>query len=154
MRIEKLPSPGLHSRAISLRTLCASVISTFEVSARGYPSNLNPNARKLGDFFTACANAAYAISTPVAPANSVLPAITGTAQVGQTLTRSTGTWSGSPTYATQWFAAGVAIVGATAATYVPVVGDIGKVITVRVTATNLGGSTQATSAATAAVIAA
>ena len=89
-----------------------------------------------------------------APVNTVLPAITGTAQVGQTLTSSTGTWSGSPTFARQWLAAGVAIVGATNATYVPIVGDIGKAITVTVTATNIEGSVSATSAATAAVIAA
>ncbi|UXS01639.1 hypothetical protein [Agrobacterium tumefaciens] len=88
------------------------------------------------------------------PANSVAPAITGTARVGQTLTSTTGTWSGSPTYARQWFAAGVAISGATGATYVPVVGDIGKVITVRVTASNDKGSVSVTSAATAAVVAA
>ena len=88
------------------------------------------------------------------PVNSVVPAITGTAQVGQTLTSSTGTWSGSPTYARQWFAAGVAISGATGATYVPVVGDVGKAITVRVTATNDKGSVPVTSAPTAAVVAA
>ncbi|QTK78319.1 hypothetical protein AT6N2_C0412 [Agrobacterium tumefaciens] len=88
------------------------------------------------------------------PVKSVAPAITGTAQVGQTLTATTGTWSGSPTYARQWFAAGVAISGATAATYVPVVGDVGKAITVRVTATNDKGSVSVTSAPTAAVVAA
>ncbi len=88
------------------------------------------------------------------PVNSVVPAITGTAQVGQTLTSSTGTWSGSPTYARQWFAAGVAISGATGATYFPVVGDVGKAITVRVTATNDKGSVAATSAPTAAIVAA
>lgn len=88
------------------------------------------------------------------PINSVAPAITGTAQVGQTLTSTTGTWDGTPTYMRQWFVGGVAISGATAATYVPVVGDIGKTITVVVTATNTQGSTSKSSAATAAVIAA
>lgn len=89
-----------------------------------------------------------------APANSVAPTITGTARVGQTLTSTTGTWSGSPTYTRQWFAAGVAIAGATSATYVPVAGDVGKAITVRVTATNDKGSVPVTSAPTAAVVAA
>ncbi|MDI7923398.1 hypothetical protein [Ferirhizobium litorale] len=88
------------------------------------------------------------------PNNSVLPTITGTAQVGQTLTSTTGTWTGSPTYARQWKADGVAISDATAATYVPVIGDIGKTITVTLTATNAAGSAYVTSAATAAVIAA
>lgn len=92
---------------------------------------------------------------PVDPANTVAPAITGTAKVGQTLTASLGTWTGKPTpvLTRQWKAAGVAIPGATAATYIPVVGDIGKVITVTVTGTNSTGTKSATSAATAAVIA-
>ncbi|MGU3494218.1 hypothetical protein ACLBXM_09265 [Xanthobacteraceae bacterium A53D] len=89
-----------------------------------------------------------------APANTALPAITGTARVGQTLTSTTGTWSGSPTFTRQWRAAGAAISGATATTYVPVAGDVGKVITVVVTGTNSKGHVSATSAATAAVAAA
>lgn len=89
-----------------------------------------------------------------APANTVAPGITGTAQVGQVLTRSTGTWSGTPTYTQQWSADGVAIDGATASTYTPVVGDVGKVVTVAVTATEDGKSWTVVSAPTAAVIAA
>jgi len=39
-----------------------------------------------------------------APANTVAPAITGTPQVGETLTRTAGTWTGTPTptVAAQW----------------------------------------------------
>jgi len=89
-----------------------------------------------------------------APDNTAAPAITGTAKVGSTLTSTTGTWTGSPTYARQWKAGGVAISGATAATYVPVSGDLGKTITVTVTGTNDKGKVSATSEATAAVVAA
>lgn len=90
------------------------------------------------------------------PVNTVAPAITGTAQVGQTLTRTNGTWVGDATitFATAWYASGVVIPGATASTYQPVVGDIGDTITVVITATNGKGVATATSAATAAVIAA
>jgi hypothetical protein len=88
-----------------------------------------------------------------APANTALPAITGTAQVGQTLTASTGTWTGSPTsYSYQW-KRGVTNVGSNQNTYVPVSGDVGSTITVTVTATNAGGSASATSAATSTVTA-
>lgn len=88
------------------------------------------------------------------PFNTVLPAITGTAQVGQTLTSTQGTWKGAGnTYARQWTANGVDIPGATANTYVPVVGNVGQVIRVRVTATNSSGVTSATSNPTAAVVA-
>jgi hypothetical protein len=91
------------------------------------------------------------------PVNTALPAISGTAQVGQTLTASQGTWTNTPTsYTYQWNSSAVgAISGATAATYVPVTGDIGNMLTVSVVATNARGSgAPATSAATSAVTAA
>lgn len=90
------------------------------------------------------------------PANTVAPAITGTAQVGQTLTVSTGTWTGvpTPTYTRQWKRGGAEIKGAIGTTYVPTTADIGATITCTVKATNPGGSVSITTAATAAVIAA
>ncbi len=91
------------------------------------------------------------------PVNTIVPAITGTAQVGQTLTASLGTWTNSPaSYAYQWnSSAGGAIKGATAAAYVPVTADVGNTLTITVIATNAGGSgAPATSAATSAVVAA
>lgn len=92
---------------------------------------------------------------PAAPANTVLPTISGTPKVGVTLTSTNGTWTGkeTPTFTRQWKKGGVAIPGATATTYIPVVGDIGATITVTVTATNWKGAASATSAATAAVAA-
>lgn len=94
-------------------------------------------------------------SQPIASAvNSVAPVVSGTAQVGQTLTTTTGTWSGSPTYTYQWFAAGVAIPGATASTYVLAAGQVGKVVKAVVTATNAYGAITKDSNNTASVIAA
>lgn len=97
--------------------------------------------------------------TPAAvPANTVLPAVSGVAQVGQTLTALEGAFSGSPTsYTYQWQeddAGWANISGATSKTYVPVVGEVGNPLRVIVTAINGAGSTAATSAATADVIAA
>lgn len=90
---------------------------------------------------------------PQAPVNQALPVISGTAQQGQTLTVTNGTWSGSPTsYARQWKRNGVDIAGATATTYVLVQADVGSVITCTVTATNAGGSASATSNATSTVL--
>jgi hypothetical protein len=88
------------------------------------------------------------------PVNSVLPAITGTATVGQTLTCSSGTWSKSPTYAYQWQRGGNPIIGATASTRVLAGADEGALMTCTVKATNSGVSAVATSAATAAIAAA
>jgi hypothetical protein len=89
----------------------------------------------------------------VAPTLTVIPAISGTVEVGETLTSTTGTFTGDATitYAYQWFAGGVAISGATASTFNLTSTQLGKVITVRVTATNSSGSAYGFSAATAAV---
>ncbi len=91
---------------------------------------------------------------PVAsPVNTVLPAVSGTAQQGQTLSVTTGTWSGTPTptYAYQWLRAGAAISGATGSTYLLGFGDVGSAISCAVTATNAAGSASATSPSTATV---
>jgi hypothetical protein len=85
------------------------------------------------------------------PVNSVLPAITGTKTVGQTLTCSSGTWSKSPTYAYQWLRDGVPISGATASTRVLAAPDAGALMSCTVTATNAGVSEVATSLQTTAV---
>lgn len=101
--------------------------------------------------------AAYRRATDAAfkkPINSVLPAVTGAATQGQTLTCSSGTWTNSPTYSYQWKRAGVPVAGATTATRVLAAGDVGSAMTCTVTATNAGVSTSATSNSTAAVAAA
>jgi hypothetical protein len=100
------------------------------------------------------ASGTITVGSASAPVNSVLPAISGIAQVGQTLTAWPGIWTGAPTFAYQWELDGTPIVGAVNATYIPVTGDIGDPITVEVTATNSAGSDDATSVATANVIAA
>ena len=79
------------------------------------------------------------------PVNTVAPAITGTAQEGQTLTCSTGTWSGSPTYTYQWKRNGSNIGSATNSTYVLVTADVSQSIKCTVTATNFVGSASADS---------
>lgn len=102
---------------------------------------------------------AATISPPAsatAPVNTVAPVITGTAQVGEELTTTNGTWTGTApiAYTRQWLADGEDIAGETALNYTPVEGDIGKVISVSVTATNSAGNQTAVSDETEAVIAA
>ena len=65
-----------------------------------------------------------------APSNTSVPVVSGVAQVGQTLTASTGSWSGtSPiSYAYQWQRCSpgcVAVAGATESTYVVAAADLG-----------------------------
>ncbi len=84
------------------------------------------------------------------PACSVVPAITGTATEGETLSLSNGTWSKTPdAYAYIWKRDGVVITGAAAATYELTEDDVGALITASVVATNLGVSAVASAAATA-----
>lgn len=88
------------------------------------------------------------------PVNDVLPAITGTAQQGQVLTATSGDWTAfptPPTYVYAWQRDGTPIAGATVATYTLVAGDVGKVVSVKVTATSGALSTVAESLGTEAV---
>lgn len=104
-------------------------------------------------------NATSAVIAATALVNTVAPAVTGTAQVGQTLTTTNGTWTGSDQVITrQWQAnAGsgfVAISGQTALTLVVPLGQLGSTIRCQVTNTNSLGAVVANSNTTAAVIAA
>jgi hypothetical protein len=106
-------------------------------------------------------------STPITSAGSALtappalrgsPGITGTTEEGQTLTEKAAVWSNSPTSITwQWYRCDsaanncVAILEATAQTYVLSSADIGATIQVWETATNAGGSATAFSPFTASV---
>src|SRR5438128_3690406 len=84
-----------------------------------------------------------------APANSVLPVISGTNIQGQTLTTTTGTWTGATpiTYFYQWKSNGVNV-GTNANSYNLATGDVGHTMVVQVTAINSIGSASATSNAT------
>jgi hypothetical protein len=75
------------------------------------------------------------------PVNSVLPVITGTAAVGQTLTCSNGTWTANGVVNTfalshQWMRQGQEIYGANTYQYVPVIDDIDYPVYCKVTAEN------------------
>jgi hypothetical protein len=92
------------------------------------------------------------------PVNMGTPTLSGAAQEDQTLAVSNGTWSQSPTsYAYAWNRCDAnggscsAISGATAATYKAAKTDVGRTLRVTVTATNPGGSGQATSPPSAVV---
>jgi hypothetical protein len=91
-----------------------------------------------------------------APVNTSLPTISGTAQQGHKLTAVNGLWSGSPTptFGYQWQRCNAkgksckAISKQTNNTYTATTADVGSRLEVIVTATNLAGSANATSAAT------
>ena len=93
---------------------------------------------------------------PPAPGVTTGVTIPGTAPVvGTPFTAVTGTYTGtSVTKSYQWFANNVAIAGATTIGYTPVVGDVGKMLHVVETATNVSGSVNTKSTTSLAVLAA
>jgi hypothetical protein len=98
----------------------------------------------------------------VAPANTALPTISGTTTVGQVLTATAGSWSGTTpiTFTYAWkqcdgsggHCKNVAMNNKS--TYTLVAANSGNTMRVEVTATNNDGASAATSAATAAIAAA
>ena len=100
-------------------------------------------------------------AAPTPPANTSPPSVTGTAQDGQTLSASAGSWSGTPPigFAYQWRrcdsgGGGCAdISGAGGQSYTLTSADVGSTIRVTVTGSNAAGSSSASSAATSVVAA-
>jgi hypothetical protein len=102
--------------------------------------------------------ASAVVSGPAAPTPTTAPAISGTTQVGSTLTASQGTWTGNPTsVAYAWLRCDAdgnscaTIGGATSNTYVLTQADAGSTLRLSVTATNAAGSTTFVSKQTDAV---
>ena len=87
------------------------------------------------------------------PMPRTTPSVSGTAARGRTLTADPGQWSPSHVQAIQWYSGGQPIAGATGTTYVLQPSDVGKRVSVRVTATHRGRHTSTFSTATAAVTA-
>lgn len=83
-----------------------------------------------------------AVVTSDAPVCTSLPLITGTANVGEVLSVSTGTWTNSPTLTYQWMWAHLRanIHNANTNAYVINDEDLGRSLTCAVTATSAGGT--------------
>ncbi|WP_156496120.1 beta strand repeat-containing protein [Microbacterium sp. T32] len=80
---------------------------------------------------------AQSVTTPFTTAPT--PTFAGSISVGSTLTAAPGAWSPTPdTFAYQWNRNGMAIIAATAKTYALTAADVGKKITVTVTARKSG----------------
>ena len=145
---------------------CTNIVgetaNTYVIAAgdAGYRLRVTVTATNASGFASADSATADVTGPTV---NLAAPTITGTAQVGSTLTSHAGSWTGvpAPTFSYQWERCDAAgancadIASATASTYVPVVGDIGSTIRVKVSADNGGGPVgPVESAATPAVVAA
>ncbi len=111
-------------------------------------------------FVTVLAVAGFSTAaSSAAPANTTEPKVSGTAEEGQTLTGSQGSWTSASTvsYSYQWRRCNAQgggcsnIGGADSSSYLVKHSDIGDTLRVRVTAKNSDGSAQATSNETAVV---
>ena len=77
-----------------------------------------------------------------APVNVTPPIVTGTTNVGDTLTATPGTWTGTApiAYSYQWDRDGVDIPGATGLTHVIEILDEGTILQIKEIANNAAGS--------------
>jgi len=130
--------------------ISGAVNNTYTIQAADDGTTIRCEVRGTNSYgvssYVASSNSVSAVNA-VAPVNTVAPVISGTAVVGQTLSSTTGTWTGTPTptFSYQWRRGGVDIGGATSSTYTLVSADAGQNITCVVTATNTAGSASATS---------
>jgi hypothetical protein len=152
----------LRCSSIGCLTILGATSTTYAVGAADVGSTMEASVTATNPAGSAAATSAptaLVTTVAVAPTNNSLPIVSGTAQSGQTLSASTGTWSGSPTgYSYQWLrcsssgCAGVS--GASAATYLEGTADVGSTLEVMVTASNAAGNGSATSATSSIVVAA
>lgn len=126
---------------------------TFTANVSEYGADALPVDDKLTATVQLKVTGEPTYTAPAAPANTVLPAISGLPQVGVLLTAYPGVWSGGPAFTYQWRRNATNISGATNPTYTPIAGDIGGALSVVVTGTNSTGSANATSVNTINVIA-
>ena len=127
----------------------------------GHRMRLRVSASNSAGQQTIASNAtgAIAASSTTAPKNTKEPSVSGTPRQGQTLTANVGGWSGAAPigYGYQWLRCDgngnncAVLGGQTKPTFAPGASEVNTRIRVRITASNSGGSAQATSNPTAAV---
>ena len=160
----RLPVAALRHGRRGCANIAGATASTYLLVSADVGSTLRVRVTATngaGSSSADSAQTAVVTAAPSSPTNSSPPVVSGTAQEGQQLSASTGTWSGSPTsFAYQWRRCDsnggncVNITDATGSNYLLVSADVGSTIRVAVTATNSVGSSTMQSAATAPVTAA
>ena len=150
------------SAGASCSSIAGATSSTYDLTSSDVGSTVRVVVKGTNAGGNASASSAQTGTVaPEAPGSTSAPTISGTAQDSRTLTAGNGTWVGTPTisFSYQWTRCDSAgancaeVSGATASTYDLSPGDVGSTMRVRVTGTNAAGSSTATSAATAVVVA-
>jgi hypothetical protein len=143
------PIAGAFSQTYTVSSSDVEMSLVFSVTALNFDGSA-----------TASSAPTAVVSSATAPVATAKPTIGGSASVGQQLSASAGSWSGTTpmTYAYQWQRCDTAgascapIAGASSQTYTLVSADAGTTERVSVAATNTAGSSTATSAPTTSVV--
>ena len=148
------------SGGVSCTAILGASAASYQLTPDDAGSTLRAVVTATNDAGSADAtsDATAVVASSGVPVNTTLPAISGTAEQGQTLSVDTGSWDNSPTgYAYQWQRCDssgnncVDISGATSNSYDLVAADVGSTLRATVTATNNTGPATATTAATGVV---
>ncbi len=154
---ERCDSTGANCAAIPAATGPSYLLGHGDV---GSTVRVAVSATNAGGSSAPTLSAQTPVVEPLAPSNTVTPAISGAAQVEQTLSAAAGTWAGTPplSYTYEWLrcdstgANCLPISLAGGQTYTTVSADVGSTLRVAVTASNSAGtSSPAVSAQTAVV---
>lgn len=139
------------------RTISRATGSRYKVSRSDLNKTITVSVTATSPGYvetTRTSSATSSVSTTMPFATAGTPSISGSPVVGQTLSAIPGSWSPTPRFSYQWLANNSAIRRATGATYVLTMADLGKTISVRITATQSGfTTTTATSPSTESVTA-
>jgi hypothetical protein len=145
------------SALLVVATVCAVLLVPAASSQKPSSSPAGQQSSPAGQQSSPAGQQSSQSSPPgqQSPSNVVAPSVSGSAVAGQTLTASTGSWSGSGIkYAYQWRRCGngcVSVAGATGSSYLLGAPDVGYTLEVVVTASNNNGSASATSSPTGVV---
>jgi surface antigen len=137
------------------RKIAGATAPTVQLTTaeQGRKIRVKVTATKAGYTETTAASPRTAAVEPGSITSTTPPLVTGDAEVDGTLSSTAGSWFPEPTaVAYQWSADGVPVPGATGSTFVPGPDQVGKAVTVAVTASKEGYTDVAsTSGATAPV---
>jgi len=136
--------------AVSGATAKTFVLTSAQL---GRPMTVKVTGSKSG-YTSGAKTSASSVKVAVGKLAAPVPTIAGTAKVGGILTAKPGAWTSGTAFTYQWYAAGVAISGATKPTFTLTSTQLSRAVTVKVTGAKAGYTTVAkTSAGTVKVAA-